>query len=125
MSIIPIRFKYAESVIQLKVLLNLKKFIDLHAEKKHLNVIIMAKKAKKAAPKKKAAGATRTSYIAKAPIRRLMKNEGAGLVAENAVVLLIETLTKAGTELTKSAVKLVKADKRKRVTAADVIQAGK
>ena len=74
--------------------------------------------AKKKPVKKKAA--KRTSYIAKAPIRRLMKQEGAGLVAENAVELLIATLTKAGEALTKKAVKLVKDDKRKRVTAADI-----
>ena len=82
----------------------------------------MAKK-KKAAPKKKAATAARSSYIAKAPIRRLMKNEGAGLVAEAAVVLLITQLTDAGKNITKEAVKLVKADKRKRLTAADVVAA--
>ncbi|MHA1512290.1 MAG: hypothetical protein ACTSRX_11305 [Promethearchaeota archaeon] len=68
----------------------------------------MAKK--KAPAKKKVAGKARSAYIAKAPIRRLMKNEGAGLVAEDAVILLIEELT----------VKLVKGDKRKRVTAADI-----
>jgi len=70
--------------------------------------------------KKKAAGKARSAYIAKAPIRRLMKNEGAGLVAEDAVILLIEELTKAAKEVTKEAVKLVKSDKRKRVTAADI-----
>ena len=70
--------------------------------------------------KKKAAGKARSAYIAKAPIRRLMKNEGAGLVAEDAVILLIEELTKAAKEVTKDAVKLVKGDKRKRVTAADI-----
>ena len=75
--------------------------------------------AKKKPVKKKAAGKTRSAYIAKAPIRRLMKNEGAGLVAEDAVILLIEELTKAAKEVTKEAVKLVKGDKRKRVTAAD------
>ncbi|UYP45647.1 hypothetical protein NEF87_001932 [Candidatus Lokiarchaeum ossiferum] len=79
-------------------------------------------KKKKAAPKKAASGA-RSTYIAKAPIRRLMKEEGAGLVAEEAVVLLIEELTKVAKNLTKKAVKVVKDDKRKRVTAADVIAA--
>ena len=76
--------------------------------------------AKKKPAKKKAAGKARSAYIAKAPIRRLMKNEGAGLVAEDAVILLIEELTKAAKEVTKEAVKLVKGDKRKRVTAADI-----
>ncbi len=79
----------------------------------------MAKK-KAPAKKKKAAPKARSAYIAKAPIRRLMKNEGAGLVAEDAVILLIEELTKAAKEVTKEAVKLVKGDKRKRVTAADI-----
>ena len=87
----------------------------------------MAKKAapkKAAAPKKKAApGAKRSSYIAKAPIRRLMKNEGAGLVAEAAVQVLIEQLTKVAKNVTKSAVKYVKEDKRKRITGADIIAA--
>ncbi len=84
----------------------------------------MAKK-KKPAKKKPATKkpATRSTYIAKAPIRRLMKDEGAGLVAEDAVVLLIEELTKVGKDLTKKAVKIVKDDKRKRVTAADIIAA--
>ncbi|MHA1720579.1 MAG: histone-like protein [Promethearchaeota archaeon] len=77
----------------------------------------MAKKSKKVVKKKTA---NRETYIAKAPIRRLMKNEGAGLVAENAVVLLIEQLTKEAKRVTKAAVKLVKVDKRKRVTAADI-----
>ncbi|MHA1721254.1 MAG: histone-like protein [Promethearchaeota archaeon] len=82
----------------------------------------MAKK-KAPAKKKKAAAkssGSRSAYIAKAPIRRLMKNEGAGLVAEDAVILLIDELTKAAKEVTKEAVKLVKGDKRKRVTAADI-----
>jgi len=66
---------------------------------------------------------TRAAFIAKAPIRRLMKNEGAGLVAEEAVALLIEKLTKAAEECTKKAVKLVKDDKRKRLTSADIMAA--
>ncbi|MHA1776859.1 MAG: histone-like protein [Promethearchaeota archaeon] len=77
------------------------------------------KKSKKPAPKKKKA-VSRASYIAKAPIRRLMKDEGATLVAEDALELLIDVLTKAAEEKTKAAIKLVKADKRKRVTAADI-----
>ncbi|MCP4763425.1 MAG: hypothetical protein GY870_16755 [archaeon] len=84
----------------------------------------MAKKKaakKKAAPKKKSGD--RSTYIAKAPIRRLMKNEGAGLVAEAAVAVLIKKLTKVGQDITKSAVKLVKEDKRKRITGADIIAA--
>ena len=70
--------------------------------------------------KKKAAKKGTKKYIAKAPIRRLMKDEGAKLVAEAAVDLLITKLEKTATDVTKAAIKLVKADKRKRLTAPDI-----
>ncbi|MBN2154585.1 MAG: NFYB/HAP3 family transcription factor subunit [Candidatus Lokiarchaeota archaeon] len=63
---------------------------------------------------------TAKKYIAKAPIRRLMKDEGAKLVAEAAVDLLINKLEKVATDVTKSAIKIVKTDKRKRLTAQDI-----
>jgi len=63
---------------------------------------------------------TDKKYIAKAPIRRLMKDEGAKLVAEAAVDLLIEKLEKTATDVTKAAIKNVKTDKRKRLTAPDI-----
>ena len=87
----------------------------------------MAKKktAKKKSAKKAPAKKGGKKYIAKAPIRRLMKNEGATLVAETAVELLIEKLTAIGTDLTKLAIKDVKTDKRKRLTAADIIAASR
>ncbi|MFX1469297.1 MAG: histone-like protein [Promethearchaeota archaeon] len=77
----------------------------------------MAKKApaKKAPAKKKAEG-----YIAKAPIRRLMKKEGADLVAAEALDKLIGFLESSAAEATKNAIKICKADKRKRVTSADI-----
>ena len=81
------------------------------------------KKAVKKKPAAKKATGKRGGYIAKAPIRRLMKAEGAQLVAESAVVLLIEQLEMKGDKITKAAIKLVKADKRKRVTAADITAA--
>jgi len=65
------------------------------------------------------------AFIAKAPIRRLMKAEGAGLVAEEAVKILIDKLVAMGADVTKEAVKLVKTDKRKRVTAADIAAAAR
>jgi len=71
--------------------------------------------AKKKAPAKKA-----ESYIAKAPIRRLMKKEGADLVAADALDKLISFLEGAAADATKEAIKICKADKRKRVTAADI-----
>ena len=81
----------------------------------------MAKKKKPATKNKKTSG--RSSYMAKAPIRRLMKSEGAKLVAEAAVSALIEKLTQMGTALTKSAITYVKSDKRKRITGNDIVVA--
>lgn len=78
----------------------------------------MAKKkapAKQAPAKKKSEG-----YIAKAPIRRLMKKEGADLVAAEALDKLIGYLEGAAATATKEAITVCKADKRKRVTAADI-----
>jgi len=90
--------------------------------KAKLEDFIMAKKTTSAAaPVAKKVKAERNAYIAKAPIRRLMKTEGAGLVAEDAVVLLIKKLEEAAIELTKKAVKAVKDDKRKRLTSADIM----
>jgi len=71
--------------------------------------------AKKAPPAKKSEG-----YIAKAPIRRLMKKEGAVLVAADALDKLIGFLEKSAATATKDALKVCKEDKRKRITAADV-----
>ena len=71
--------------------------------------------AKKKAPAKKSEG-----YIAKAPIRRLMKKEGADLVAAEALDKLIDFLEKSAATATKDAIKICKNDKRKRVTAADI-----
>ena len=73
----------------------------------------MAKK--KAPAKKKSEG-----YIAKAPIRRLMKKEGADLVAAEALDKLISFLEGSAATATKDAIKACKEDKRKRVTAADI-----
>ncbi len=74
----------------------------------------MAKKA----PAKKSEG-----YIAKSPIRRLMKKEGADLVAADALDKLIGYLENKAADATKEAIKITKADKRKRVTAADIRKA--
>lgn len=74
--------------------------------------------AKKAPAKKKG-----DSYIAKAPIRRLMKKEGADLVAADALDKLIGYLEKTAADATKEAITITKADKRKRVTAADIRKA--
>ncbi|MBN1801862.1 MAG: NFYB/HAP3 family transcription factor subunit [Candidatus Lokiarchaeota archaeon] len=76
-----------------------------------------AAKKKPAAPKAKKADA---GYIAKAPIRRLMKKEGADLVAAEALDKLIAFLETSASNATKEAIKICKADKRKRVTAQDI-----
>lgn len=73
------------------------------------------KKAAEKKPAKKAEG-----YIAKAPIRRLMKKEGADLVAAEALDKLINYLEKKASETTKASIKICTDDKRKRVTAGDI-----
>jgi histone H3/H4 len=74
--------------------------------------------AKKAVVKKKPA--KRDIYIAKAPIRRLMKAEGAILVAAEALDKLIGFLESSAADITKEAIRLTKAAKRKRITALDI-----
>lgn len=75
--------------------------------------------------KKKPAAKKRDSYIAKAPIRRLMKSEGANLVAAEALDKLIDYLEKAAATVTKDAIGFTKKAKRKRVTAADIRNASR
>ncbi len=81
--------------------------------------------AKKKAPEKKAAPAKKKGegYIAKAPIRRLMKKEGANLVAAEALDKLISYLESSAADATKDAIKICKSDNRKRVTSADIRKA--
>ncbi|MFX0103403.1 MAG: histone [Candidatus Hodarchaeota archaeon] len=80
--------------------------------------------AKKAAAKPKASGGG-TKFIAKAPIRRLMKGQGASLVAEEALLALIGQLETYGADVTKAAIGIAQKDKRKRVTADDIAAAAK
>jgi histone H3/H4 len=62
-------------------------------------------------------------FVAKAPIRRLMKDEGAKLVAEDAIKLLVSKLEEIGKATTKKAIEIASADKRKRLTGVDIQQA--
>jgi histone H3/H4 len=62
-------------------------------------------------------------YIAKAPIRRLMKRQGADLVAADALDRLIEYLENVAGETTEAAMKVTQSDNRKRITEADVREA--
>ncbi len=80
-----------------------------------------APKAAAKAPAKKGEG----SAIAKAPIRRLMKKEGADLVAAEALDKLIGYLEKIASAVTKKAIDLCNQDKRKRVTAVDIRNASR
>ncbi len=75
--------------------------------------------------KKKPAAKKRESYIAKAPIRRLMKAEGARLVAAEALDKLIDYLEGAGAKITKDAIAFTKVAKRKRITAVDIRNAAR
>ena len=52
-----------------------------------------------------------------------MKKEGADLVAADALDKLIGYLESMAADATKDAIKITKADKRKRVTAADIRKA--
>lgn len=65
----------------------------------------------------------RESYIAKAPIKRLMHKEGATLVSEKALKYTIELLSKKLKIVVEKTVQNVKADKRKRITADDISEA--
>lgn len=80
--------------------------------------------AKKKAPVKKkvvkSKSGDRSSFISKAPVRRLMKGEGAGLVSDDAIKLLIGQLETHAIKTTKKALTLVKDEKRKRLTAEDI-----
>ncbi|TFF98525.1 MAG: hypothetical protein EU547_01310 [Promethearchaeota archaeon] len=90
--------------------------------------------AKKTAPKKTGSSTAKKSasgkaskkgesYISKAPIRRLMKEKGANLVAAEAVDKLIEFLEKTAINTTKKALNICEADKRKRIMAGDIHKA--
>ncbi|MHA1794239.1 MAG: histone [Promethearchaeota archaeon] len=62
-------------------------------------------------------------YISKAPIRRLMKEQGAYLVAEDAVVQLVSYLEKYAQDLTKKALEVAQKDHRKKLLSDDVFSA--
>ena len=77
------------------------------------------------ADKKAKGAADRKGFVAKAPIRCLMKAEGANLVAEGALDLLIGKLEEVAKATTKKALDFAAADKRKRITGADITYASK
>ena len=64
-----------------------------------------------------------SEYISWSPIRRLMKHNGAMIVARDAVNELVEWLGSSAEKLTKTALPLTKHSKRKKITRNDILLA--
>ena len=62
-----------------------------------------------------------SEYISWSPIRRLMKHNGAIIVARDAVDELVDWMGMAAEKITKSALSLTKHTKRKKVTRDDIL----
>jgi histone H3/H4 len=64
-----------------------------------------------------------SEYISWSPIRRLMKHNGAIIVARDAVDELVDWMGQAAEKITKRALTLTKHSKRKKVTKDDILLA--
>jgi histone H3/H4 len=64
-----------------------------------------------------------SEYISWSPIRRLMKHNGAIIVARDAVDELVEWMGSSAEKITKTALSLTKHAKRKKVTRDDILLA--
>jgi len=64
---------------------------------------------------------TMSDYISWSPIRRLMKHNGAIIVARDAVNELIDWMGQSAEKITKVALNLTKHSKRKKVTKDDIL----
>ncbi|NVM36239.1 MAG: NFYB/HAP3 family transcription factor subunit [Candidatus Lokiarchaeota archaeon] len=64
-----------------------------------------------------------SEYISWSPIRRLMKHNGAIIVARDAVNELVDWLGSSAEKLTKTALQLTKHSKRKKITRDDILLA--
>lgn len=64
-----------------------------------------------------------SDYISWSPIRRLMKHNGAVIVARDAVNELVDWMGQSAETLTKTALTLTKHSKRKKVTRNDILLA--
>ena len=62
-------------------------------------------------------------YISWSPIRRLMKHNGAIIVARDAVNELVDWMSTSAVTITKSALTLTKHGKRKKITRDDILLA--
>ena len=64
-----------------------------------------------------------SDYISWSPIRRLMKHNGATIVARDAVNELVSWLGSSAEQLTKTALSLTKHSKRKKINRDDILLA--
>jgi len=64
-----------------------------------------------------------SEYISWSPIRRLMKHNGAVIVARDAVNELLGWMGASAEKITKSALTLTKHSKRKKITRDDILMA--
>lgn len=64
-----------------------------------------------------------SDYISWSPIRRLMKHNGAVIVARDAVNELVDWMSASAEKITKSALILTKHSKRKKITRDDILMA--
>ena len=62
-------------------------------------------------------------YISWSPIRRLMKHNGATIVARDAVNELVDWMSQSAEKITKTALGLTKHAKRKKITKNDILLA--
>jgi len=62
-----------------------------------------------------------SDYISWSPIRRLMKHNGALIVARDAVDELVDWMGKSAEKITKTALQLTKHSKRKKITRDDIL----
>ena len=62
-------------------------------------------------------------YISWSPIRRLMKHNGAIIVARDAVNELVDWMSQSAEKITKTALGLTKHAKRKKITKDDILLA--
>ena len=68
---------------------------------------------------------SQANFMSKAPIKRFMKEQGAKLVSDGAIELLIEQLEIQAKKTKKKALSLVKDEKRKRLSADDIVWASR
>lgn len=87
----------------------------------HQDALKKLEKSKK--KKKPSSSKTRNSSFAWAPIRRLMKSQGADIVSKNGVDFLIDHLQNKVTQLTGRAQKFTQHANRKKITRDDLILA--